>query len=316
MAKSAARRVGRPLALTGAVAALVGGLATAPTAAAAADDYTCGQTSCSFIFTGAQTTFVVPAGVSRVTVSVAGGKGGSNRGGFGGDVRFLLTVASGDVLTGLVGKDGEPASGAQNGSGGGASLLAKNGTVLAIAGGGGGGTSGLKGGNGGGADRCQAGDGESSGGTAPTGGTATAAGKGGVGAGSTGGSGAGPASGLSPASGGLAAIIASSPYNGGGGGEGYYGGGAGGSAPATGGAYQAGAGGSGYLAPGLTSTAAGMQCNPSVTGRVTVLFDLPNNVDVPAVHPYMAIGGVAAAGLTGAAFWLRRRTARGRAAAS
>lgn len=306
--------------MAGATAALIGGAAGAP-AAVAADDYSCNQTTCVFQFTATRTAFVVPAGVSTITGVVGGAQGGGSFGGRGAHVRFILDVKAGDQLTGLVGKTGDAVKPSENGTGGEASLLAKNGTVVLVAGGGGGGASDLRGGNGGGVGACQAGSpGESSGGTPPTGGTATSAGTGGVGTGATGGPGGGPASASRPASGGAATTIPSSPYNGGGGGGGYYGGGAGGSAPATGGAYQAGAGGSGYMAAGQGISQTGItECQSvalPVPGRVDLNFPVPTDVDVPAVHPYMAIGGVAAAGLTGAAFWLRRRTARGRAAAS
>lgn len=231
-----------------------------------------------FDYTGADQSFVVPAGVTSVTLKLwgAGGAGGSRApiaymdaapGGGGGFTEGTLSVTPGETLTIIVGGGGTQSnSGGQNprtfgdgglgwgggqqsgGAGGGRSAIRRGSIELATAGGGGGGGS-VPTGNTGGAGGGSVGlDGQ--GNTRGTGGTQT-----------TGGS-------ASPASG-NGAQLGAAFYGGnaggidgagGGAGGGYFGGGGGGG---NGNHGAGGGGGSGYTG-GLTdaTTSAGSGQNP------------------------------------------------------
>ncbi len=216
---------------------------------------TCVSGSCvpvnvvTFAFTGAAQTFVVPNGVTAITIEAWGASGGSatnnsslcgtngGKPGLGGYATGTLAVTPGETLQILVGGAGQPGpAGGFNGggvgcndsttcsTGGGASDVRRGGTTLAdrvlVAGGGGGAEwtcSGNRAGAGGGlvGEDGTGGDQPSHGGL---GGTQTAGGAGGPGSsfpsGSPGALGVGGASNTS--------------LHGGGGGAGYYGGGGGG----------------------------------------------------------------------------------------
>lgn len=104
----------------------------------------------TFYFTGADQSFIVPAGISVLNVKLWAAGGGSNRaaagsieaaeGGPGGFVKFKIPVITGETLTIKVGGGGN--KGFNNvrdpGSGGGMSAILRNLTYIGIAGGGGG----------------------------------------------------------------------------------------------------------------------------------------------------------------------------------
>ena len=224
------------------------------------DEGTCAVAEITFEYAGTMETWTVPPGVTEVQIDAWGAQGGGaircnasvfESGGLGGYAEGLLTVEPGDVLSILVGGQGEPAggiptvggggaAGTYGGSGGGASTVYLNGTALEdrvlVAGGGGGGNAGCpdhgEGGDGGG---LEGGDGISLQDWLPAGGATQLAGgtAGERGAAGTAGAGAG-----------------STDYHFAGGGGGYYGGGS---------AYAAGGGGGSSFVEGLTdaSTTAG-----------------------------------------------------------
>jgi hypothetical protein len=233
--------------------------------------YAASGNSQTFNYTGASQTFVVPAGVTHVTVDALGAAGGPTSiagtgvGGLGGRTTATIAVSPGETLTVRVGGQGEisflvtgnEANGGFNGGGhgngadgggggGGASDVTRGSTKLVVAGGGGGAGRRVNGGAGGGltgvagATDAPAGAGGGGGGTQTTGGHGGAAGVGGS-PGESGGLGQGGGS-LVPA--------------GGGGGGGYYGGGAGGRsglASVTPFVCGGGGGGSSYTDPAATS---------------------------------------------------------------
>ena len=227
----------------------------------------------AFTWTGAGQSYVVPAGVTSVTIKAWGAGGGagnetgaaSGLGGGGGFAQSVVSVTPGEVLTVRPGQGG-----IAPGGGGGASIVARaDGTLLVVAGGGGGGgTDGGSGsggtGNGGAAGGVTGGPGQTmtsstfGSGSGGSGGSQTAGGAGGTGArisGSgnpcdgaagaylSGGGGANGSSSCSTSTGALedAAGTGASNGAGGGGGAGYYGGGGGGSLST----YYGGGGGGG-----------------------------------------------------------------------
>jgi hypothetical protein len=227
----------------------------------------------TFAYTGAEQTFLVPAGVTSVNVFAVGGSGGAGgnsgaAGGAAGAVSANLTVAPGQVLYVEVGGSGQAggagsAGGANGGGGGGAGTggggggggasdvrrsplsngLAPDPRLLVAPGGGGGGASAsLSSGGAGGAPET-AGSPDSSAGIPGGGaGTASMGGAGGspgsCGVGTTGQRGLGGAGGGGP--------LPTTESGAGGGGGGYYGGGGG----ATGCSYGgAGGGGGSFLVP-------------------------------------------------------------------
>ena len=200
----------------------------------------------SFAYTGSQQTWVVPTGVTSVTIECWGASGGVYSGldaGIGGYAKGVLAVTSGQTLNIYVGGSGDSygvggwngggtgkTSSLRGGGGGGASDVRVGGTALSnrvIVGGGGGGAGGTNPGG--------VGGGSTGGASSPTyggfGGTQTAGGASGTtnsvynGGGTLGQGGA--------------AYPSDTPAAGGGGG-GYYGGGGGGG-------YYGGGGGSGYI---------------------------------------------------------------------
>lgn len=234
-----------------------------------------------FTYTGGDQTFLVPAGVTSVSIKMwgAGGAGTSVAGGAGGYASGTLPVSPGDVLTVVVGGGGLT-SGAGGYGGGGAggytstyggggggrsAIQLANGTEVLTAGGGGGSSSqvGASGGNGGG---FTGGIGTYPSGcpTMGAGGTQTAGGAGGVGCAGDfiGGAGAQFQGGSSNGGSGGA-------YWGGGGGGGWYGGGAG-AGNNSGGDATGGGGGSGHYDVSITSgtTLGSPSPNPITYGSV------------------------------------------------
>ena len=233
------RSRGRRLAVMGTAALLgLGGLALTPAPALAA--------SITFAYTGSAQSFTVPAGVTRITVTAAGGQGGpgvragsncllqTGCGGGGALVTATIPVTPGQTLDIMVGAAGTPGAnggaGGFNGGGAGGPLVA---FIPLYIGGGGGGASDVREGGTALADRV------------------VVAGGGGGGGGYGGGSGG---SGGAPdgVAGGPYGYVVTPPSNGGGGGGGTAtAGGAGGLAGdtvASGGSIEAG--GSGALGSG------------------------------------------------------------------
>lgn len=261
-------------------------VALAPVAAVAADPpASCADGVCrvSYASTGALQTFTIPSGVESVTVTVAGGQGGSvagdngflyAAGGAGGRTAGTLDVEPGEVLTlvvggaggtavalatnpastgspggygggGAGGDDVRPLLGARAGGGGGSFVLADDDTLLLAAGGGGGAAFGALGGLGGGASApATAGADGDSGATGGRPGTAGANGSGGAA-----GTGDAPAE---PGGPGTGTVVSPSVLPvGGTGGDGSEAGGGGG------GGYRAGGGGGGLVITGPGSGGAG-----------------------------------------------------------
>ena len=254
----------------------------------------------TFVYTGAPQMYVVPAGVTSLTVELAGAQGaspaGGGTGGAGGVVTATLSVNPGEVLQLMVG--GVPYNGGARGAGtgGGASDIRRpafstssscafslscnlSSRVVVAGGGGGGGSFGsaATGGSGGisatGGSAANAAGGDAAGGGA---GTSSAGGSAGSGTYST--SGQGASSG-SQGSGGASAWVASS--TGGGGGGGYYGGGGGGvsqnSAP-TPAADGAGGGGGGSSWAGGAGVSGATYSDGSNTGNGYIRIDVASAI--------------------------------------
>lgn len=164
--------------------------------------FTTGTNACAdyqvFSYTGAQQTWVVPAGITSIYADVYGAKGGGNSPGLGGRVRTTLTTTPSETLNIYVGGAGSSTAGGYNGGGnaasrsggGGASDIRQGGTALSnrivVAGGGGGsGKDGASyglgpGGDGGGTTGANGTDGVLNGGLKGNGGTSSAGGNGGA----------------------------------------------------------------------------------------------------------------------------------------
>eukprot|EP01041_Mallomonas_annulata_P012862 gene12862-27127_t len=74
----------------------------------------------TFYYTGSSQTYTVPTGINSLTVSVCGGKGGSNfynSGGNGGCIRSLIIVTPNQLLYVLVGGKGDLPTAGYNGGG-------------------------------------------------------------------------------------------------------------------------------------------------------------------------------------------------------
>lgn len=254
--------------------------------------------------TAGSNTFVVPSGVTSITVKAwgAGGSGGNGSsstgsggaGGGGGFSQATLTVTPGESLTVNVGSGGTKASAASNGGyGGGFSALLRSSTYLIQAGGGGGGgaaystSNGGAGGAGGGGNGVagSAGSGTATlgglggagtgtagaGGTAGTSGTAGNSGAANLG-GDAGGSGATCTTAVSTRGGnggtgaGGKGGTATSCVSGGGGGGGAFGGGGGGSAINNAARGSGGGGGgSGLVTGSSTAQSAGSGTTPGTS---------------------------------------------------
>jgi hypothetical protein len=221
----------------------------------------------SFTYSGGSSNYVVPAGVTSVTVILNGAGGGysdTSSGGAGGYVSGTLAVTPGQTLVVIVGQAGVyygtsltyGGGGKGNGagaSGGGRSAIQLSGNDIVTAGGGGGATYNGSGGTGG-----------SGGYTSGTAGTGDGAG-GAPGTTTAGGTGTGGGSSGTQYQGGNASTSASS----GGGGGGYYGGAGGGNSQSSGG------GGSSYYSGSLTNvtTTTGGGASSGNNGSVTIFYN-------------------------------------------
>lgn len=205
-------------------------------------------TSETFTYTGSIQSYVIPTGVTSITITAQGATGGCQSGtncGRGGTATGTLAVSSGETYYYCVGQQptgtgggfcGGGTAGVNARGGGGMTWFSTQNTfttsTVIIVGGGGGGTYSTRYAGGGGGLTGSGGGGEAPGG----GGSQTAGGTS---------SGTGGASNGSEGQGGNGA------EGGGGGGGGYYGGGGGG---ANGGNYGGGGGGSAFLKSTLTAT--------------------------------------------------------------
>ncbi|MEQ9289314.1 MAG: T9SS type A sorting domain-containing protein [Cyclobacteriaceae bacterium] len=247
-------------------------------------------------------TFVVPAGVTEITVKAwgAGGGGGAGGddgpggdGGGGGFAEATISVTPGESLNIAVGGGGGNGDFSDNsgdgGGGGGYSGVDRGGTFLIIAPGGGGGgggdnssdTSGGDGGAGGGTNGLggtassdanggnggTSGSGGSGGSGGENNGSAGSLGSGGAGGdGGGGGNGTGDANNGGTNNGGDGGDRASDYGAGGGGGAGYYGGGGGSSANGGDAGGGGGGGGSGFVTGSSTTLTAGSGTTPGNNG--------------------------------------------------
>jgi hypothetical protein len=151
----------------------------------------------NFVFSGAIESWIVPPGVTEITIEARGAQGGSttincaNPGGEGAIIEGTFAVTPGEVLNILVGEQGY--SNGADGGGGGGSFVVRTGNVLLIAAGGGGGATNNIGQCSGGflagldasitTSGTASGDGLAAGGTGGNGGTIFGGGGGGAGAG-------------------------------------------------------------------------------------------------------------------------------------
>jgi hypothetical protein len=96
--------------------------------------------SATLTYTGTIQQFVVPAGVTEITIEARGAQGGFNNsgdaGGLGASITGTITVTPGQILNVLVG--GQGGTGTQGGGGGGSFVTTNANVPLVIAGGGGG----------------------------------------------------------------------------------------------------------------------------------------------------------------------------------
>ena len=286
-------------------------------AAAPASAVACSTGQQTFTATGSEQCYVVPPGVTSLTVIAAGGAGGGSFGGSGGagaKVTSRIDVTAGSSLYVDVGVGGGatavgPLAG---GAGGGESdvrtcssatcALGTDDTRLVVAGGGGGAGAGGGGGNGGApgagssgtAITCQpgsAGMAAAAGnkGNAGGGGSCSAAGAGGAGA--SGGSPPGSNGSPGALSAGGAGGSANGNYAGGGGGAGYYGGGGGGEAgsPGSGGG---GGGGSSFSPPGSTFALGNGTPSVSITPLQAVLsLTAAGSLTFSGTQPLQTVSG-------------------------
>jgi hypothetical protein len=257
-------------------------------------------TTKTFVYTGAAQNFVIPTGVTSITMELWGGQGGNQPGGggvpgHGGYLKCTQTVTPGHTLVisvGGKGTQGVKAVGStgvkfvgggdggyatvntyyQGSGGGGGTFVVDNagtGTILAAAGGGG--ASGYSGGGNGGAG----------GGTTAGNATATNGGKGGSQvAGGAAGSGSANMSFEPPAAGASNSGGNGSVFSGGGGGGGWYGGGGGGSDGANVRAYGGG-GGSSYAKSGSTGVVHTIGGSTFGNGQVVLTYNMPPNAPSP-----------------------------------
>ncbi|WP_166869275.1 Ig-like domain-containing protein [Salinibacterium sp. ZJ70] len=284
-------------------AAFVGASLIAPTSAPRAEAAPAHRHTESFTSpTG--TTWVAPAGLTSIRISVAGARGGANMWGGGGGsgdiVTFELPVTPGDRFTFYGATDGDgrdggkgwvsggkggdkSGSGKVGAGGGGAGAVMRNGQLIAVAGGGGGGGGGswvrgdtvggdnMIGGNGGDAGLSGS-SGQAHKGTHP--------GAGGAGAARDFGKGGGNAS---------SAASFSEGAGGGGGGGGYASGNGGSSGKKFNGhgAGGGGGGGSSWTAPGITPT---IEKNENFEGYAIVSWEAPVELTAQVLSPTIQAG--------------------------
>ncbi len=237
----------------------------------------------SFAYTtGATSTFTVPVGVTSVTITAAGAKGGitsTGVAGNGGIATGTIAVTPGSTLYYAVGGAGS----------GGTAGLPGGGTGSGGGGGGGGGmtwvstapsfstTTVIIVGAGGGGSLSSSGVGGAGGGL--TGGTGSGGGGGGGGTQTGGGSGGGSGQAGSAGKGGNGGGT-----NGSGGGAGYYGGGGGGDV-----GWAAGGGGSSFMKSTMTATSTNSGVNAG-NGYLVISYQLPSSAN--QTNPFgLAVGG-------------------------
>jgi hypothetical protein len=289
------------------VTAVVGVLATGvihPSVASADPTPSCDATTCTveFVPAGSVQQWSVPAGVSSVTVAMAGGSGASSAaggvGGAGGQMMATVPAEWGETFSVVVGTAAtnrgggfggggaagppKPGPGVGGGGGGGSFVFETFPTttlLLAVGGGGGAGgdnseTAGAGGGNGPGSDATTT---NADGTVVGLGGTLGAGGSGGAGnqgPSAKGSAGGGPA--MAPSNpgnggnGGFSNLAAMS--SGGGGGGGYFGGGGGGVDDPAGINAGAGGGGSGFNDPSATVLSTSTNTGD---GSVTITYPVP-----------------------------------------
>ena len=266
------------------------------------------MTTVDFAYTGAEQTWVVPAGVSEVVIDAYGAQGGKDPGAYGpripalgGRAQGTLAVTPGETLWIYVGgcPTGTP-------GGGGASDVRQGGSALAnrkIVAGGGGGTGNRGSGStlstAGGAGGGLTGDtGSQTGGAlAGQGGTQSAGGAAGAGAataGSLGQGGNAQSTNQGPGGwngGGAGGFAGTSQYRMGAGGGGYYGGGGAGNGGTN--ATAGGGGGSSYIG-GVTSgsTTPGVRTGDGAVSITYTVAPPPPDVPVVAVDPSVRVIGV------------------------
>lgn len=255
----------------------------------------------NYNYTGAQQSYIVPAGVSLISIDTYGAQGGTGEGGEGGYAYGELSVTPGQTIFVYVGGQGNTVeasngssvggwngggsggSGYTGSSGGGASDIRIGGTALTdrvlVAGGGGGmdydGSNNTLGGDGGGLTGASGTvSGTTTAASPSTGGTQITGGGGGTCQGYSG------SSGILGIGGATVYYLSSTYQHGGGGGGGYYGGGAG--HP-----WCSGAGGSSYIGGvtnGLTTTGGrtgdGLIVITSTCSATTIVSDLSILLDI------------------------------------
>lgn len=267
-----------------------------------------------FNYTGAVQNFIVPPGVTSITIQAFGAQGGSGQGsvagGNGGSVTATISVTPGQTLYIYVGGRGTDASigtGGGTGGAGGFNGGGAGGDASEGGGGGGGGASDVRqgvddlghrvvvagGGGGGGGYGGNGGKGGNTVGQTGFNGSGSTAGGGGSGSGGTGGSIGGDDG--QEGIGGDGGV--SGDGGGGGGGGGYYGGGGGGS-----GDSGAGGGGGSSFVIGTASGVAYSQGVQTGNGQVILTY----SVSVPTLSEWGMIIFMVLAGL-GSVFYLRRQ---------
>jgi hypothetical protein len=264
----------------------------------------------NFSYTGASQSFVVPSGVSTITIEAWGAQGwsGSNQGGRGGYAKGDLSVTVGEILAIYVGGQGtaanlafSPMGGGFNGGGDGQSNFSTTGSAVA---GGGGGASDVRqsgislfdrvivAGGGGGSTNNGGAFGGAGGGLAGSNGGATVGYPGGTGgtqvAGGSNGGGFGE---------GGDATVTMIPWNGGGGG-GWYGGGV---SPA----HAGGGGGSSYI--GDVSNVLIIGGLQTGNGLVRFTYEVSSIAAVPEPTQLVVWMGLSALGACGAVVQRQRR---------
>ena len=250
----------------------------------------------TYAFTGGPQIYVVPLGVTSITVTLNGAQGstisGKGTGGLGGSVTATISVTPGEVLQVMVGGSAGYNGGGRGGGGGGTdirrpafstssscafTLTCTTSQRIIVAGGGGGAGGVLTGANGG------AGGQAASGGTAVNTGSGNAT-AGGAGTGSAGGAGGGGTFTLTgaPAGAGGFGYGGENSWStggfGGGGGGGYYGGGGGGQSSVGGTIDGMAGGGGGSSWAGGTGVSSAVFSDGTVSGNGSVVFDPPSAI--------------------------------------
>jgi outer membrane protein OmpA-like peptidoglycan-associated protein len=253
----------------------------------------------TFVFTGTPQMYVVPDGVTSITVTAKGAQGntvtGGGTGGLGGALTATIAVNPGEVLQVMVGGVTYNGGGAGAGGGGGGSDIrrpafstnsscaftlscALTQRIIVAGGGGGGGTYAGSHGGAGGQTAVAGSAGNATGGDATGGGAGTASGGGAAGSGTFTTAGEGAAAGSFGAGGNKAWVAGAT---GGGGGGGYYGGGGGGVSQNSAITPQfdgAGGGGGGSSWAGGTGVSGATFSDGSSSGNGSIIIDPPSAI--------------------------------------